>query len=299
MTTEFYLLERSFRYKEGISENEIEDKIINLSNDYSYIRKYKDADKIYVHDSIYSEIIFPSISVQDVLYDREKNKNFDKDVITALRIIIDRSENTDIPADEIVHLLEEHSEEKVIGIICLHRIDDIAKQYLVYNQNNWIQFHRYFLGIYPKDSEYFYNESLKYFQELFLHKRNIDTISDILQDFSERIVFHLSCLNDKFNTYKKNPYNRNQTLKEFSIACKLDEEASSEGNITRKNDFTFTFKNDNGMEENVCCEPHMKLCRSNHYPGDKEYYFNRIYFYEGKRNIENGKILVGHIGKHL
>jgi hypothetical protein len=83
----------------------------------------------------------------------------------------------------------------------------------------------------------------------------------------------------------------------ISIYANLDETATLEGNAQRKEYFTFSFANNLGADENVCCEPHLKLCYSdkdNSYSNDR-----RIYFHEGKSNIQNGRILVGHIGVHL
>jgi len=58
--------------------------------------------------------------------------------------------------------------------------------------------------------------------------------------------------------------------------------------------------NNENIMEPVCCEPHLKLCHNDNYPGDNAYVTNRrIYFHEGKTNIHEGKILIGHIGTHL
>jgi hypothetical protein len=89
-------------------------------------------------------------------------------------------------------------------------------------------------------------------------------------------------------------------LKEFSLVFKLDEIASPERKPSRKEKFTFDFINDKGIMERVCCEPHLKLCRTDNYPKDGSYSTDRrIYFHEGKPDIQNGKILIGHIGRHL
>jgi hypothetical protein len=104
-------------------------------------------------------------------------------------------------------------------------------------------------------------------------------------------------LNDRFRDCVEDGLNRRQILERFSIYANLDEIASLEGDAQRKWDFTFSFTNNSGADENVCCEPHLKLCYSDK---DKSYSNDRrIYFHEGKANIQNGRILIGHIGKHL
>jgi hypothetical protein len=91
--------------------------------------------------------------------------------------------------------------------------------------------------------------------------------------------------------------NRTQVLERFSIYANLDETATLEGNAQRKENFTFSFPNDAGTDETVCCEPHLKLCYSD---VDKSYSNDRrIYFHEGISNIQDGRILIGHIGDHL
>lgn len=113
----------------------------------------------------------------------------------------------------------------------------------------------------------------------------------------KKIIYHLSALNDKFKDCTGSGLNRTQVLEHFSIYANLDESATLEGNAQRKEDFTFSFQNDSGVDEKVCCEPHLKLCYSdtdNSYSNDR-----RIYFHEGKANIQKGRILIGHIGAHL
>ena len=68
MKAEFYLLNRSFSYQEGLTLDDLEDKIKSLDSDYTYIRNYKETEKIYKHESIYSELIFNDLTVEDLLY---------------------------------------------------------------------------------------------------------------------------------------------------------------------------------------------------------------------------------------
>jgi hypothetical protein len=139
-----------------------------------------------------------------------------------------------------------------------------------------------------------------YFPNLFFHERNKKTVTYMLKDCSGKIVYHLAALNDKFMDSCNLGLDRTQMLKHFTADAKLDETASLQGNASRKTDFTFAFMNGNGLPENVCCELHLKLCYNDAYPGDTSYSKDRrIYFHEGKQNIQQGKILIGHIGKHL
>jgi hypothetical protein len=126
------------------------------------------------------------------------------------------------------------------------------------------------------------------------------TIGMILFECPKRLILHLSALNDKFKESYSGAKNRTDQLRIFSLISNLDESASLEGNANRKRRLIFGFENTKGEIINVCCEPHLKLPFNDDYPGDQSYSTNRrIYFHEGRADIANGRILIGHIGNHL
>jgi hypothetical protein len=294
MMTEFYLLNHSFQYQNDITITELEKKIEFLFEDYDFIKEHN--DKILKHDSIYDELIYPELKLWELLYG---GKNiFNRDIKKFLLKIIDHSESTSRTIAEILQLLDKHNEETIYGLLCLHKVKSIEEKYLVYNRHNWFAFHRYFLGLYPISEKHFISECQKYFPHLFFHERVAETLKSLekgLHNFSKSIIFHLTLLNDEFHKYY-NPSNRPETLKKFSSACDID--ASPQGNAKDKSKMTYEFINDSNTKEQVCCEPHLKLGQSDDI-GDNHYYFNRLYFHEGKENIANGKILIGHIGGHI
>lgn len=295
MTSEFYLLNHSFRFPENITVADLENKIKDFSKNCELIRKY-DSEKIFVHESIYEEIIFPDITTMELMYNPVHRQTFDRDTIEFLRKIVDKSEQTTLTSEEVKILLTEHTENQAFGLLCLHKTDFVEEQYLVYDTRNWLIFHRYFLGIYPKNSHFFFSECQKYFPALFFHQRNEETLQRIFPDFVKKIIYHLACLNDHFREIRDTNHFLPDALKTLSIFCKLDEYASLEGDAKRKKDLTFDFPNAKNEWEKVCCEPHLKLCRNDR---EQEYFYHRIYFHEGKENIAEGKILIGHIGEHL
>jgi hypothetical protein len=133
---------------------------------------------------------------------------------------------------------------------------------------------------------------------LFFHKRVKDTLKTLeegLHGFSMTLIDHLSLLNDEFHKYYDRA-NRIESLRRFSSACGI--EATPQGEAKDKPKMTFEFVNHSKQREPVCCEPHLKLGHSDE-KGDHHYYYNRIYFHEGKENIAHGRILIGHIGGHL
>ncbi|MCP4137942.1 MAG: hypothetical protein GY754_43670 [bacterium] len=295
MITEFYLLNYSFRYQEGITIEDLEEKIMSLSDDIEFIRKNN--EKIYKHSSIYEEVLYPGLVLMDVLY-YEKGSVLNRNVKKSLLKIIDRSPETSYTIEEIIELLDTHNENNIYGLLCLHKIEDIDPKYLVYNKYNWLDFHRFFLGLYPISETHFYNECIKYFENIFFHERIEQSLASLEKGFAffpQAIIYCLAALNDKFREYYISS-NLQQSLESFSSACSI--ETTLEGNVVRKPSFTFEFIKNQSEKENICCESHMKLSNSDA-SGDSKYYYNRIYFHPGKSTIYDGKILVGHIGKHL
>jgi len=303
MIANFYLIPASFERNNELSDYEIEEKIKALHLDFIKIKKYKDKNKFFIHSDIYSVIFIKNITISDFLFNcKTENKYIDTDVKRALQKIILESAVDEITVDEIVEvLLPNHNNENCYGLIAFNVLENIDNEYqIVYNLNDWYAFRRKFLGMYPKNGDFFIDECKIYFPKLFFHERNKTTVLDIMKECSKKIVFHLSALNDKLNDSVYLNTNRYEMLKHFSISAKLDADATLEGNAENKDNFTFDFLNDSGFPEKVCCEPHLKLCFNDNYPGDSHYSNDRrIYFHEGKPNIQNGKILIGHIGKHL
>jgi len=305
MIAEFYIVPESFENTGHLQKHEIEEKIKLLAQDFILIRHYKNSNKIYVNPQIYSVFLICNITIDELLHNHEAGRKYlDRDVLLALRKIIVETSGTDLSLAEITEsLLPMHNEKRCYGLIAFNKMKNIDGNYqIVYNLNDWYFFRRYFLGLYPHPQEhgYFIEECKKYFPCLFFHERNKNAIEHLLGDCSKRVIFHLSALNDEFREYCKPDLNRSQVLREFTVGAKLDEEASLEGHASRKEAFAFDFINDEGSLEIVCCEPHLKLCYNDNYPGDSSYSTDRrIYFHEGKCNIQNGKILIGHIGKHL
>jgi hypothetical protein len=300
MISEFYLINHSFRSPQSITVEELENRIADFSEDCEFIRRY-DSEKIFVHDSIYGEYIYKEITVMDLMYNPIHKETFNKDTLEYLRIIVQKAETTELSEQEIQDNLGNHSKDRVSGLLCLYEIEFIDKAFLVYNRHNWLAFHRYFLGLYPKNASFFFLECQKYFPQLYFHPKNKESIDKILSSFVKKIVFHLTCLNDVFKEIRSQHNFLPDALKEFSIFCNLDETATLEGNASRKKDLSFYFTCEDGKQESVYCEPHLKLCRSDNYEkGDNTYYNDkRIYFHEGKPHIAQGRILIGHIGEHL
>ena len=303
MVAEFYIIAESFAQNAAATKEEIETKIEALGNDFVSIRKHKETNKLLINPDIYNIPFINKVSISDLLYnDAIANDNLDRDARNMLKKIVNETENTTITSHEVIEvLLPDHSQDRCHGLIAFNTVAGINPEFqVVYNHNGWLNFRRYYLGLYPKNNIFFIDECIKYFPDLIFHERNKTTVGAILNNCSKKIVYHLSALNDEFKAIDQAHLNRTQVLQQFSITAKLDETASLEGKASRKSELTFDFVNEKKIAVPVCCEPHLKLCHNDNYPGDSSYSTDRrIYFHEGIASIENSKILIGHIGDHL
>jgi hypothetical protein len=300
MVAEFHIITESFC--QNLSKEKIEEKTKALAQDFVLIKKYKETNKILIHSDIYNIKFISNFSISDLLFNNEiANGILDRDVRLSLKKIILESESTTVTSEEVKSvLLSEHSEDICHGLIAFDLINDVSPEFqVIYDIKGWLVFRRHFLSIYPKNESFFIDECSKYFPNIFFHERNKGSITSIF-DCPKKIIYHLTALNDKFRLSQSENRNRTEVLIHFSSANDLDETASLEGNASRKPALSFDFKNIQDEIIQVCCEPHLKLCYNDFYPGDNSYSNDRrIYFHEGVDTIQNGKILVGHIGSHL
>lgn len=297
----FYLLDQSFEAPDDLELNKLKAAVEQLADDCDYIREF-DNNNIFRHEGIYEVILFNQIELYKIIYTEEYNHLLTRDQRFSLSSIIDKSQDSgEVSCSDVIELLESHDENDVYGLLCLHEIKDINTNYLIYNKNNWFEFHHYFLGKYFFNEEYFYSECVKYFPKLYFHseiKNSLLSIEGGLSKFVKAIIYSLKALSNDFKTHYQHS-NIPSTLKAFSSAVSI--ETTLEGDAKRKIDFTFSFKKNNQSDEteDICCEPHMKLCTSD-IPSEKlKHYFNRIYFHVGDDRIQEGRILIGHIGNHL
>jgi hypothetical protein len=301
MVAELYIVAESFANNINLPTPEIEDKTKALAEDFVYIRKYKDTNKLYVHPDIYNVNYLNKILLSDLIYNWQIAKqHIDRDVFNALQKIVIESATTTHTSQEVIDvLLPEHDENLCHGLVAFNQIQNVQPEFqIVYDTQSWLKFRRYFLSLYPKNANFFMSECTKYFPDILFHTNNWNTVGDILPEFSTKIVYHLSALNDRFRESQDGHRNRQQVLEHFSLNCHLDETASLEGEASRKPKFTYEFSNSTGGKRNICCEPHLKLCSSGN-AGDNTCYFHRVYFHEGFPDFDEGRILVGHIGEHI
>ncbi|MCD4845904.1 MAG: hypothetical protein K8R25_15595 [Methanosarcinales archaeon] len=305
MKADLYLFNSSFIDKDEISPDIFCDNLRELQKTILHINKINnqfpsEKDQVFRNNDIFYIKIFENVTIHDILF--VKNEYFSKyrDEISILRkILINHAKQSDLTEEEIVFLLMNNS-DALTGLLCFHSIDvdEIDDKLIIQTKEHWDNFHRYFLSKNPVDESNFYYESQKYFTNINFHPNVEPSLRGLeggLKKFAKGIVYNLTQLNDNFSKYN-NPSDRIRTLRKFSSICKVD--ASAEGDTRRRSSLTFDFIDENSNPISIYCEPHLKLGK-NDLPGDTHFYFNRIYFHEGKPDVEGGRILVAHIGKHL
>lgn len=298
MVASFYIIPESFS-QENLSNEQYVLSLQNFISDYHNFIEHKDDNKIIIQDDVYSVTLPNGKTLGDFLYSTDSSiKGREKSLKKFLSSVFSKLPNENIDIAEIKERIKNNSIEKCVGVISLSIIDEIADEnQVIYDKDSWLHFRRFHLGLYFGDEEYFINECKKYYSKLYFHENNYTSISKILKDFSGKIIFHLNGLNDKLpELVIEGGYNNHtELLGKFSVEAKLDQTATLEGGSKAR--LKFSFVNDKGETKDIICEPHMKLCFDDANNG--VFYNHRIYFYFGKKDIENHKILVAHIGEHL
>lgn len=299
MIANFYIIPESLK-NEHLNDEEYLISLENFISEYSKILEFKEENKIIIQNNIYEVTLPNGYTLADFLYSSDiPLGGKEVSIKRFLSNIFSKLSHEEITIDDIKEKIANNSIDNCYGIISLSEIEEIADEnQIIYDKGSWLKFRRHHLGVYFGNAEYFIDECKKYFSQLYFHENNYTSVDEILDGFTEKIIFHLVALNDILPDFlsKANTFNNHtDLLSQFSHTSLLDDKATLQGN--NKDKLTFGFTNEEGEIENVICEPHMKLCVNDNSDGHK--YHNRIYFYFGKKSIQNSKILVGHIGVHL
>mgnify|MGYP003607722545 CR=1 FL=1 len=298
MIANLYIIPQSFNH-DAFSSEFFFLSLHNLIADYHNLVKYKDENKIYIQEDVFYIDLPNGINLAEFVYSNDlKLTGKEKSLKQTLSNILMKLPQVSTNIDEIKLEISKNSIDSSTGIISLFPIDNIAlDNQIVYDVNSWFHFRRHHLGLFFGDSNYFINECVKYFPNIFFHDNNYSSVDKILKDFALKIIKHLVALHDVLPMIMKNETfsNHADLLVHFSSKAGLDEIATLEGGS--KTRLKFKFKNIKGKIEELICEPHLKLCTND--KGDSKYFQNRIYFHFGKDKVEESKILVAHIGEHL
>lgn len=273
-----------------------------------FAHKHLSGDEIAV---FYSVIANVSSDIGSETLDEAQKKCIykpDEEEVTAL-VVLNRPES-DLDEEEKAKNEEERKKAHQSIVKNYIQFDEYR---IVYNKNTWFYLRRQILGNHPGCPESFIDECRKYFPNLCFHSNCVEALCD--EDFQyldlvpRRIVYYLSCLNDKFFEFlekwtlgsSSSSVNPNDILADFSGHFALDREGSIEMNPKKKADLTFNFENGN-QSYTVLCEPHLKIDQIDDVINTSvstERFNPRIYFCYDRPEVAGGKILVGSIGRHV
>lgn len=294
MNNSFYITKETF-IEDSLSMSELVRFMAFLNIETRKICSHE-GNKLYVCSDIYQSIRWRGHQLSEVW---SSNCSIDNDLKSILvQVLYERSSTIETPSDSIVYGDADSSSSS--GLITVRNRPNVCRYAQIFPKRPWYNFVLDYLYRNPSpDGPSFIDDVNQIMDNLYCIPRNKETICKIYDNFKIAILTHLSALNTHFRDAQKDSKNRSDALLRFTILCGLPENASLEGDATRKKDITFNFEDQRNVTVSLYFEPHLKLCYSDRYPGDTKYYYNRIYFFEGDHNMFGGKIIVGHIGEHL
>ena len=245
-----------------------------------------------------NESIYTNSKIYNAKFDGDKElyqwlfetNDMDRDYRNMLLQLITKSEESN---DEKYESVLTNTEEFEFGLLNLHKTDErIIK---VSTKEERIKLLRHYLSKEQSVDE-FYLRLNKCFPNIYFHsniKQTLNTLSDSIVNYSNMLIYHLSYINDVFPECFKvhKAKGLRVVLEEFKNKTGIDCSVEC-GRDTTKERLSFNF---NGI--NIVCEAHTKLHHTGE--GDLVKRYDRIYFHQGDERVQPGKILVGHIGKHL
>lgn len=169
----------------------------------------------------------------------------------------------------------------------------------VSNPSRYWEARQWYLSTYIGRSE-FIEEATGCFPNLYFHENVSSSFHTLQGDFRiERplIVRHLQALDsfrERFSQLDRENTGYREVCEEFENANKIECSPQASRNSTHHLRFLFLNKKTEMMEA-LRCELHTKLKWGDMDRKNQD----RIYFHPGKTEIEDGKVLIVHIGKHL
>lgn len=146
----------------------------------------------------------------------------------------------------------------------------------------------------------FCNDLQECFPNIFFSERidtTVNTLNRKFEDIREEIVEHLIHIDNyhpKFLAMLEKHKSYQEIAQQFTVDTGID--CSPQAGRKNVQELREAQTNEvTGQEETVVCELHTKFKTFN---ADREKQ-DRIYFFPGKQGIQEGRIIVKHIGKHL
>jgi hypothetical protein len=314
MIANLYLHTDSFLYNGSDTFEEFSSKFQKFVSDLSVMKVERGENIIYVTERFCVVNIFEDKTIFDLavsLQTEEKNLLYS--------ILGNTSQECDLSLDQLKSKCKYQEDESECHSIIVFNAPNTTthsdqnyinfdEYEIVYNKSSWIYLRRQILGNHPQEANHFIEECKKYFPSLFFHDNNKEVVGKYLKYIPRKIIYYLSCLNDCFLNFRhsyENRENTNNMLRDFAFRYNMDDEASLQGNPSKRVDLIYKFprKKDASLKE-IHCEPHLKINKyDDNYKkkktDDEDKFCARIYFHFGDPEIKENIILIGSIGPHI
>ena len=236
------------------------------------------------------------ISFADWLYDYNSQPEL-RDMKKELSILI----NKGIEIDSILYQTYLQAVDKLDGndglimTVCRRETNVLY----VSNISQYWKARQWYLSRYVERSG-FVTEAAKCFPNLYFHNNVFSSFNTLKGDFARErplIVRHLQALDsfrERFVQLNSENTGYREICAEFEAVNHIECSPQASRNTTRQLRFSF-YNRQTEEAETLRCELHTKL----KWTGMDRENQNRIYFHPGTAGIEDGKVLIVHIGCHL
>jgi hypothetical protein len=307
MNAKFYLHPDCIKYDSIESLDEYTSKFSRLIADLSDIIDLKIKDTQYVYsDELYSSSIFQEQNIYEFI-----KTHLDHDSYKLVMLVLSNfAQEASFTPDDIERIsVYSPEEESCNALIVLNqptthtennKYIQFDKYELVYNKDSWQTVRRQILGNHPGTSKEFMEQANIYFTNIVFSSHCSDVIESYLSIIPRKIVYYLSCINDRLVDFWENSTNKsiNDKCADFAGQYGMDRAGSQQGTPSKSDQYTFEFK-DGEVRKSLCCGAHFKITHiddncNNAAVQKSDKFHARIYF-----NVHEHKVYVGSIGPHV
>lgn len=316
MKANLYLHADSLKYNGTDTEEEFNNKFASLLDDLDEIRNNHGADNVI---KISSSIAYGEVH----LYGNQTIYNIADALDKEERVIIysllgNEADIYEAPLEDIEKLCYyDANEAECNTVIYLNKPASVKTTYpikymtfdryqIVYGTESWHTFRRQIMGNHPGTPDEFMEECKKHFPNILFHSNCTSSIVEYIDLIPRKIVYYLSCMNDKFLEHLKNSTttDENVVLADFCGMYGFDENGTRQSTPGKKSSYQFKFLKCGcaDLPENykkITCDPHMKIKWCDDNKKTPNNFTARIYFHYGDDEVAPKKILVGSIGPHI
>ncbi|MDE5629600.1 MAG: hypothetical protein K2I69_08585 [Muribaculaceae bacterium] len=308
MKASLYLHPDCIRYDSIESAAVFVNKFSNLIKDIAELINDDYGDMVFVYsENLYNTYIFENQDIYTFAFE-----HLDPDSRAFLFLVLSQQGQSlsFSPKDIELKSVFTRDEDSCHALIVLNKPDNnnsnveyiqFEKYELIYNKHSWLTLRRQILGNHPGSPADFMKKANRYFPNIVFSPHCEDVIEFYLSVVPRKIVYYLSCMNDRLIGFWNSHPNKNSVdcvCEDFAGQFGMDRAGSPQGTPSKKELYTFEFSKGTDTVH-ICCGPHFKIthidnnCRESTVQKSEKFHA-RIYF-----KIQDNKIYVGSIGPHI